>query len=82
MPPPRAAAGTPNQPVTAPAGTPPDALLDSNGHKQQYIVARSKHVGGVNASRCDGSVSFYADNVDPIVWNAVTSSAGGDSTSE
>ncbi len=79
---PLSAAGTPNQPVTAPAGTPPDGLLDSNGHKQQYIVARSKHAGGVNASRCDGSVSFYADNVDPIVWNAVTSSAGGESTSE
>ena len=55
---------------------PADATTDSNGLKQQHIAARSKHPGGVNASRCDGSVVFYSDNVDPFVWNAMASSAG------
>jgi hypothetical protein len=65
-----------------PPGTPTDAVVDSNGHKQQYIVARSKHVGGVNASRCDGSVSFFDDSIDPYVWNSRSSASGGESVQE
>jgi prepilin-type processing-associated H-X9-DG protein len=49
---------------------------DSNGHKQQHITARSKHPGGVNAAKCDGSVAFYADNIDAYLWNSLTSAAG------
>jgi prepilin-type N-terminal cleavage/methylation domain-containing protein/prepilin-type processing-associated H-X9-DG protein len=59
-----------------------DAMLDSNGHKQQHIAARSSHAGGVNASRCDGSVKFYADGVDPLVWRALTSAAGDETVSD
>jgi hypothetical protein len=54
------------------------AMIDSNGHKQQWITARSHHVGGVNASRCDASVKFYADSIDPFTWNALSSAAADD----
>jgi prepilin-type N-terminal cleavage/methylation domain-containing protein/prepilin-type processing-associated H-X9-DG protein len=42
------------------------------------ISARSWHPGGANLSRADGSVSFVADDVDRIVYNALGSRNGGD----
>jgi prepilin-type processing-associated H-X9-DG protein len=42
----------------------------------QWFTARSKHPGGVNASRCDGSVDFVSSDVDRLVWNAMSSAAG------
>jgi prepilin-type N-terminal cleavage/methylation domain-containing protein/prepilin-type processing-associated H-X9-DG protein len=75
---PVSASGQPAAPVAAPAGVPADATIDSNGHKQQHIAARSKHPGGVNASRCDGSVEFYRDDIEPFVWNCLTSASAGD----
>jgi prepilin-type N-terminal cleavage/methylation domain-containing protein len=48
----------------------------------QAQVARSQHVGGVNASRCDGSVKYYSDSVDPYTWNALSSAAGGEVVSD
>jgi len=59
-----------------------EATQDSKGHKQQHIAARSHHSGGVNASRCDGSVKFYSDNVDPLLWRALTSAAGDETVSD
>ncbi len=44
----------------------------------QTSTARSHHPGGVNAARCDGSVQFFNDSIDPLVWNALTSAAGGE----
>jgi prepilin-type N-terminal cleavage/methylation domain-containing protein/prepilin-type processing-associated H-X9-DG protein len=52
------------------------ATLHSNGHKQQWITARSHHPGGVNASRCDGSVGFYQEDIDLAVWRALSTAAG------
>jgi prepilin-type processing-associated H-X9-DG protein len=40
------------------------------------LTARSRHKGGVNASRCDGSVAFYADSIGDVVWAALTSARG------
>lgn len=48
-----------------------EATQDSNGHKSQAITARSHHPGGVNASRCDASVYFYTDDIEPRVWSAL-----------
>jgi prepilin-type N-terminal cleavage/methylation domain-containing protein/prepilin-type processing-associated H-X9-DG protein len=45
----------------------------------QHFAARSKHRGGVNASRCDGSVSFYSDTINLLVWRALTSARGASS---
>ena len=40
--------------------------------------ARSRHVGGVYALLCDGSVHFVSDVVDINLWRALTTIAGGD----
>ena len=47
------------------------------GHSYaQVITARSHHTGGVNASRCDGSVMFAGDDTDVHVWRALSSARG------
>jgi prepilin-type N-terminal cleavage/methylation domain-containing protein/prepilin-type processing-associated H-X9-DG protein len=58
--------------------------LQGNGAdaKAETIAARGHHPGGVNASRCDGSVTFYSDSIDATTWNALTSSAGADIANE
>jgi prepilin-type N-terminal cleavage/methylation domain-containing protein len=61
------------------AGFPPDtspiqaAKLDARATR---LTARSRHRGGVNSSRCDGSVAFYADTIGDVVWAALTSARG------
>ena len=40
--------------------------------------ARSRHPGGVNAARADGSVSFYNDSIDEDVWSALGTIAGSE----
>ncbi|MBX3427177.1 MAG: DUF1559 domain-containing protein [Pirellulales bacterium] len=61
---------------------PAEARVDNqHGTKQNYVSARSRHPGGVNASRCDASVAFYTDSIDRFVWNALTSAAGGETVS-
>jgi len=49
---------------------------------RQHFAARSHHPGGVNASRCDGSVTFYSESIDSFVWNYLSSAAGGDIANE
>jgi hypothetical protein len=41
---------------------------------EHHCAARSKHSGGVTAAHCDGSVHFYSDNVDLLVWRALSAS--------
>ncbi len=45
---------------------------------QQRNAARSRHTGGVNAARCDGSVGFISENVALVVWQALGSMDGGE----
>ncbi|MCA9148669.1 MAG: DUF1559 domain-containing protein [Planctomycetales bacterium] len=47
-----------------------------------YAAARSKHNGGVVAGRADGSVGFYADDIDMKVWLALGTRAGNDKVEE
>lgn len=58
----------------------PEAPCSSNGqcHSNEDFAARSKHVGGVNAARGDGSVQFFIDQVDLSVWQALASIDGGE----
>ena len=56
-------------------GVPPDEIADL-ATRMQWFTARSKHPGGVNASRADGSVDFVSNDIDQFVWNAATSAAG------
>jgi prepilin-type processing-associated H-X9-DG protein len=46
-----------------------------------WAAARSNHKGGVNAALADGSVRFFADEVDAIVWRGLATRAGGEVTS-
>jgi hypothetical protein len=83
-PPNRAGQTRPNCPPAASGvnAPPPNWLIDDNeGTKLQMIIARSRHQGGVNASRCDASARFYADGIDPLVWNALSSAAGDEAVS-
>lgn len=38
-----------------------------------YAAPRSLHPGGVNASRCDGSVDFLAEDIDPYLYSRLIS---------
>ncbi|MCR9293662.1 MAG: DUF1559 domain-containing protein [bacterium] len=42
-------------------------------------AAQSYHPGGVNFSRCDGSVSFVSQSIDVATWRALGSRNGGES---
>jgi prepilin-type processing-associated H-X9-DG protein len=64
-------------PPTTRGGSPHPGGVDSNGHKQQYLAARSKHPGGINASRCDGSADFFSDDIELRVWDEMCSAASG-----
>jgi prepilin-type N-terminal cleavage/methylation domain-containing protein len=69
-------------PIRAPGSirVPPGGPTDPS--YWQIQVSRSHHVGGVNASRCDGSVKYYSDSIDPYTWNALSSAAGSETVSE
>ncbi len=43
-----------------------------------YASARSKHPGGVNIVRCDGSVMFVSDSIELDLWRAVGSTYGSE----
>ena len=71
------------------ARTPNSSLIDCIGVdmtsdvKIQYAgygwrAARSRHVGGVNVALADGAVRFVEDGVDPAVWSAAATRAGGE----
>jgi len=44
----------------------------------QHYTARSRHLTGVNASLCDGSVRFVSNNVALNVWQAVSTINGAE----
>jgi prepilin-type N-terminal cleavage/methylation domain-containing protein/prepilin-type processing-associated H-X9-DG protein len=71
------------------ARTPNSSLIDCIGVdmtsdvKIQYAgygwrAARSRHPGGVNVLMADGSGQFVEDGVDPAVWRALSTRAGGE----
>jgi prepilin-type N-terminal cleavage/methylation domain-containing protein len=53
---------------------PPGVAADDT--RMQWFTPRSHHPGGVNASRCDGSVNFYNEDIDEFLWRSLTSAAG------
>jgi len=42
-----------------------------------WRAARSRHPGGVNVMAADGAAHFVIDSVDPVVWKALSTRAGG-----
>jgi prepilin-type N-terminal cleavage/methylation domain-containing protein/prepilin-type processing-associated H-X9-DG protein len=59
---------------------PPNSpLMDCVQHSNPaWKAARSRHEGGVNALLGDGSVRYVRDAVDPTVWAATGTRAGGE----
>ena len=51
------------------------------GSYEIRLSARSKHTGGVNAARGDGSVIFVSNTINVNAWRAAGSAAGGESLS-
>ena len=43
-----------------------------------YAAARSNHTGGVNTARGDGSVHYASDDVDILVWRALSTRKGSE----
>jgi prepilin-type N-terminal cleavage/methylation domain-containing protein/prepilin-type processing-associated H-X9-DG protein len=44
----------------------------------QQGASRSRHPGGVNALRCDGSVEFYSNDIASSAWKALGTMNGGE----
>ena len=53
--------------------------LPADRHVYEYVAARSRHPGGVNALFGDGHVDFYHNEVDLYVWRALSTIAGRES---
>lgn len=58
-----------------------DPKMPAAAGTDQYNAARSRHPGGVNVARCDGSVGFVADTVNMLTWQAMGTMNGGESFS-
>ncbi len=55
-----------------------DPMMPAAAGAQQRNAARSRHTGGVNAARCDGSVGFVTNSVALAVWQAMGSMNGSE----
>jgi prepilin-type N-terminal cleavage/methylation domain-containing protein len=51
---------------------------DNSKTPDQSLAARSKHVGGVHAALCDGSVRFFSNTISLATWRALSTSRGGE----
>jgi hypothetical protein len=47
-----------------------------------YSAARSYHIGGVQGALADGSVRFFSENVDLLLWQAIGTRGGGETNGE
>jgi prepilin-type N-terminal cleavage/methylation domain-containing protein/prepilin-type processing-associated H-X9-DG protein len=50
----------------------------SGDPRLNYLAARSRHSGGVNAAMCDGSVRFMKDSISLPIWRALSTTQGGE----
>ncbi len=55
-----------------------DPLQPAAAGSPEYYAARSRHIGGVNASVCDGSVRFVRNSISLITWQAVSTMNGNE----
>ena len=62
--------------VSPPCNT---GLTNSNGgYAMVYLAARSYHPGGVSVGMCDGSVRFIKNTVNPLSYQALSTTQGGE----
>ena len=69
----------PSEPTTPKA--PCDFTRNPRGPQEIRQSARSYHPGGVNATRGDGSVSFYPETISRSVWRILGSAQSGQAVS-
>jgi prepilin-type N-terminal cleavage/methylation domain-containing protein/prepilin-type processing-associated H-X9-DG protein len=50
-------------------------------HNPGWKAARSYHPGGVNLLFCDGHAAFIKDTMNPAIWRAISTRAGGETVS-
>ena len=60
----------------------PDPTMPCIKASDNLMAARSRHTGGVNAARCDGSVAFYSNNIGANPWRALGTATTGEVFSE
>ena len=56
-------------------GMPCDASTADN---PTMFASRSRHVGGVNSALGDGSVQFFSDSIDLLVWRSLSTAQGAE----
>lgn len=54
------------------------AVTGASNLRDQQSAARSRHPGGVNAIHCDGSVTFYTNEISLALWQALGTMNGGE----
>ncbi len=73
---------SPTGPVMNGRFTPNCPVPDLTGGSSKITAARSRHLGGVNACFCDGSVRFVNESIDLDAWHAMWTRAGGEVVDE
>lgn len=58
--------------------TPNHEQPDVHRNGMGWFAARSKHPGGVNVGRGDGSGAFLNDEIDMVTWRALGTKSGGE----
>ena len=51
---------------------------ENRNNGKVWAAARSEHPGGVNVAFCDASMRYVTDGIDPLIWKAMSTRAGGD----
>ncbi len=59
-------------------GAVPGAPCGSQSVINSFSLARSKHTGGVNSARADGSVAFITNTITPNTWRWMGTRSGGE----
>ncbi len=66
-------------------GLPPNAKTfdcGNNSGNAGLTAARSRHAGGVQILKCDGSVGFVGDSVNLGTWQALATKSGNEVTGD
>jgi prepilin-type processing-associated H-X9-DG protein len=52
--------------------------VEKTSTRHVTLASRSRHPGGVQSALCDGSVRFFSDNIQLVIWRALGTSGGGE----
>ncbi|MCA8983753.1 MAG: DUF1559 domain-containing protein [Planctomycetaceae bacterium] len=57
---------------------PNQMVVDCVSNGMGFVKAGSWHKGGAQAGMCDGSVRFISENIDHVIWQALSTRSGGE----